>query len=166
MRILLLAGIALLAAGCSEEEPVANTAEATPAKLAPGQYEVTSTVSAFRSTDGATPIVKAKQGDTGTARACVGADGTLPPELLTPKGDSCTAENAYVRNGRMNLTLSCKRPGASGNIMTEVSGSFTADTLKGTATTISSLYGKGDYQLTQDFAGRRVGDCVAGGAPS
>lgn len=165
MRLILLAGAALLAAGCSEE-PQANAAAAAAAKLTPGQYEVTAIISAFRSTDGATPIVRAKQGETSTSRACVPADGSFPPELLAARGDACTAENAYVRNGRMNLTLSCKRAGTSGNIMTEANGSFTADTIKGSATTITSLSGSGDYQLTQDFTGRRVGDCTAPGAAS
>ena len=162
MRLLLTAG-ALVLAGCSGETPANQTAtaEAPPASLPAGEYEVAATVASFRSTDGATPIVKVKQGDTSTSRACVGADGAPPPELFAAKGDVCTPQNAYVRNGRMNVTLNCKREGVSGSIMTEVSGSYTADSMKGSATTITSISGSGDYQMAQDFTARRVGECKA-----
>jgi len=168
MRLLLIAGGAMVLAGCSGETPAnqAATAEAPPATIPAGEYEVTTTVASFRSTDGATPIVQVKQGDTATSRACVAADGVAPPELFVAKGDVCTSQNAYVRNGRMNLTLSCKREGVSGNIMTEVSGSFAADSMKGAATTITSLSGTGDYQLHQDFTARRVGECTGPAAKS
>lgn len=166
MRLLLISGVAVALAGCSGETPTnqAASAEVRPATIPAGEYEVTATVTQFRSTDGGTPVVQAKQGDTATARACVGADGAAPPELFAAKGDVCTAQNAYVRNGRMNMTLNCKREGTAGNIMTEVGGSFTKDSLKGTATTVSSLYGSGDYQLNQDFTGRRVGACAPAAA--
>lgn len=167
MRLLLIAGGALVLAGCSGETPAnqSATAEAPPATIPAGEYEVTTTVASFRSTDGATPIVQVKQGDTTTSRVCVGADGAPPPEAFAAKGDVCTSQNAYVRNGRMNLTLSCKREGVAGNIMTEVNGSFTADSMKGAATTITSLSGTGDYDLRQDFTARRVGECSAVPAP-
>lgn len=166
MRAMLIACGALLVAGCSEEAPTNNVVEAAPASIPAGEYEVTTTVASFRSTDGSTPIVQAKQGDTGTSRACVGSDGAPAPELFAAKGDVCTSQNGYTRNGRLNMTLKCKREGASGDIMTEVSGSYTADSMKGSVTTISSLYGKGDYELHQDFTARRVGECKAGGTPS
>ena len=166
-RLMLIAGGGLALAGCSGDTNAnqATTADARPAALAAGEYEVTATVTQFRSTDGATPVVQVKHGDTATSRACVGADGEAPPEMFAAKGDVCKSENAYVRNGRMNLTLSCKREGISGNIMTEVSGSFTADSIKGAATTISSISGSGDYELRQDFTARRVGECSAATAP-
>ena len=164
MRLLLIAGGALVLAGCSGETPANNqsaAAEAPPATLPAGEYEATATVASFRSTDGATPIVQVKQGDTSTARACVGAEGDPPPELFAAKGDVCTPQNAYVRNGRLNVTLNCKREGVSGSIMTEVSGTYTADSMKGASTTITSLSGSGDYQMAQDFTARRVGECKA-----
>ena len=162
-RTVLTTAAALLLAGCGgEEAPVKNTAAAAPAKLTPGQYEVTATVASFRSTDGNTPLVSAKQGDTITSSGCVGADGTPPAELFAAKGDQCSVQNPYVRNGRMNLTLDCTRPGTSGKIMAEVSGNFTADGLTGTASTTSFIQGPGDYELRTDVAGRRVGECSAG----
>ena len=160
MRTLsIVLGAASLAA-CSSEAPPPPPA-AAPAKLAAGEYEVTATVTGFRSTDGATPVLAAKQGDTVTSRACVGADGAPPPALFAAKGDVCTANNAYVRNGRMNLQLDCTRSGTPGKIMSEVNGSFTADGLKGSMTTNSFIQGTGDYELRADLAGRRVGECSA-----
>ena len=164
MRLMIIAATAALMAGCSDDAPVANTAAAVPAKLTPGQYEVTATVNSFRSTDGQTPVLQAKTGDTIVSRACVGADGSPPAELFGTKGDVCTVQNPYIRNGRMNLTLDCTRPGTPGKIMAEVNGSFTADSLKGSASTTSFIQGPGDYELRADLAGRRVGECT--GAPA
>lgn len=158
--MLIAAGAALLA-GCGGEAQQKKEASAVPAKLTPGEYEVTATVKSFRSTDGNTPVLAAKQGDTITSQGCVGADGTPPPELFAAKGDACTVQNPYVRNGRMNLTLDCTRKGTPGKIMGEVNGSFTADGLTGSATTTSFIQGPGDYELRTDIAGRRVGACTA-----
>lgn len=162
MRILSVTAAALTVASCGTEAPTnqANTA-AVAATPTAGEYEVTTTVTAFRSTDNQTPVVSAKQGDTGTSRACVGADGTLAPELFAASGDQCTAQNAYVRSGRINLALDCTRKGTPGKIMSEVNGSFTAEELKGSMTTTSFIQGPGDYELRQDFTARRVGECKA-----
>ena len=161
-RMVVTAAGALLLAGCGGEAPEQNTAAAAPAKLTPGQYEVTATVASFRSTDGNTPVIAAKQGDTITTSGCIGADGAPSAELFAAKGDQCTVQNPYVRNGRMNLTLDCTRPGTPGKIMAEVNGNFTADGLTGSASTTSFIQGPGDYELKTDIVGRRVGECRAG----
>lgn len=162
MRTKMMMGAALLLAGCGGGGDEANTAApaAPAAKLEPGQYEVTSTVTSFRSTDGTTPLVTAKAGDVITSQACVGADGKPPPELFAAKGDQCQAQNAYFRNGRMNLPLDCTREGA-GKVMSEVTGKFTADSLEGATTVTSFFSGSGDYELRADIKGRRVGECSA-----
>ncbi len=161
MRLLICAGAALLLTACGSDEPAQNTAAAVPAKLAPGQYEVQMTVTGFRSTDGQTPVVKVKQGDVITSEGCVGADGVPAPALFAAKGDECTAQNPYIRNGRMNLTLDCTRKGVPGRIMEEVNGSFTADGITGKTSTTSFIQGPGDYELKADVKGRRVGECTA-----
>lgn len=162
MRISTIAGAGLLLAACGGGDDAAtNVAQAPPAKLTPGQYEVQATVTSFRSTDNSTPVLAAKQGDVLTSQACVGADGAPPPELFAAKGDVCQAQNPYVRNGRMNLTLDCTRKGTPGKIMAEVNGSFTADAMEGTATTTSFIQGPGDYELRAELKGRRVGECSA-----
>ena len=161
MRVLIIGSFAGLVAACSSEAPPAKPAEAAPASLQAGEYEVTATVTSFRSTDDGTPVVQAKQGEVITSRACIGADGTPPAELFAAKGNSCAGQNVYARNGRLNMQLDCTRPGAPGKVMSEVNGSFTADSLKGSMTTNSFFQGKGDYELRADLAGRRVGECTA-----
>ena len=162
MRVVMSAGAALLLAACGSDEPAQNTAAtATPAKLTPGQYEVQATVTGFRSTDGKTPVIKAKQGDVITSQGCVGADGMPAPDLFAAKGDECAPQNPYIRNGRLNVSLDCTRKGAPGRIMTEINGSFTADTMTGTTSTTTFLSGPGDYELRADVKGRRVGECTA-----
>ena len=158
MRILAAIG-ALAVAACSGEAPP-PPAPAVPARLPAGEWEVTSTVTDLRSTDKTTPATAAKIGDRATARACVAADGVPPPELFAAPGNTCTAREPYVRNGRMTVQLECTRPG-SGKVMAEVSGTFTADTLKGNVGTTSFFAGSGDYHLVQDVTGRRVGECPA-----
>lgn len=168
MRLMLIAGGVLTLAGCSGGTPAneAATAEAPPASIPAGEYEITTTVTEFRSTDKTTPVVQAKQGETATSRACIGADGAPPPELFAAKGDVCKSQNAYVRNGKMNLTLDCTRKGTPGKIMSEVNGKFTADSLQGSTITTSFIQGPGDYELRQDFTARRVGECSAAAAPA
>ena len=166
MRSLLICSAAALLAACSSEAPQAKTAEAAPASLQAGEYEVTATVTGFRSTDDGTPLVQAKQGEVITSRACIGADGAPPAELFAAKGNTCTGQNVYARNGRLNMQLDCSRPGAPGKVMSEVNGSFTADSLKGSMTTNSFFQGKGDYELRADLAGRRVGECSTASTPA
>ena len=156
MRILFIVAVPMLAA-CSAEAPPAAVEVAK--SLMPGEYAMTSTVTAMRSTTGATPMSKAKVGDTWVTRACVAADGTLDPAIFAEDNGKCSATNSYVSNGRMSLQLSCTRPDAPGQIMPALDGTFTADQFKGTATTTTYLTGQGDYALTRTVAAKRVGEC-------
>ena len=158
MRIFAIIAMGLVAA-CSSDAAPDDAPPATAAALAPGEYAMTSTITAFRSTDGATPLTKAKLGDVTETRACVADDGTLDPAIFAEAGDICTATNSYVRGGRMSMQLSCTRPDAPGQIMPAVDASFTADAFAGTATTTTYLQGFGDYALTRRIKAKRVGDC-------
>jgi len=160
MRILGIVAFGLLAA-CSSEAPPADAPAETAAALKSGEYAMTSTITAFRSTDGATPLTKAKLGDVFETKACVAADGTLDPAIFAEAGDKCTATNSYIRGGRISMQLSCTRPSVPGQIMPGVDATFTADTFEGTATTTTYLKGFGDYALTRTIAAKRVGDCPA-----
>jgi len=149
---------AALLAACSSEAPPPAEVEAAKS-LAPGEYAMTSTVTAFRSTDGATPLSKAKVGDMLVTKACVAADGSLDPAIFAALGEKCSATNSYMRGGRMSLQLSCTRPDAPGQIMPGVDATFTADHFEGSATTTTYLAGPGDYTLSRNIAAKRVGDC-------
>lgn len=159
MRIFAVVATGLLAA-CSSEAPPAEAPAETAKALTPGEYEVSAKIEMLRSTDGATPATKAKLGDPPVlARACVAADGTMEPMMFGEAGDECKAENAYARNGRLNLQLSCTREGAPGQVLQTINGSFTSESFVAEATTGTYFTGLGDYSMKRTLAGKRVGDC-------
>ena len=146
-----------LLAACSSEAPPAEVAAAK--SLTPGEYSMTSRITAFRSTDGATPASKVKVGDTFVTKACVAADGALDPAIFAAAGEKCSATNTYVSDGRMSIQMSCARPDAPGQIMPAIDGKFTADQFEGTGTTTTYLTGPGDYALTRTVSAKRDGEC-------
>lgn len=152
------AGAAMLVTSCSEEAPQPQ-AEETPAALAGGQYEASWTVASLKSVDKTTPATNLKQDATGTTLACIAADGTIDPALFAEDGDSCTAKNPYVRNGRIGLDLTCQRKGTGGEVRQSVSGTFKKDTLEAEVSTTTYLSGAGDYAMSRTVKAKRVGDC-------
>lgn len=164
MRKLVTAMVpALLLAACGGgTEPAGNTAEtdAVPAAFPVGEWEVTSTVEQISSTDGTTPAIAAKAGDTATRKACVASADELS-KLFAPDGADCTAMSDYARQGRVNTAYKCTVKGGVLNVT--VNGNYTADTLDGVTDSASMLSGSGDYQLREKVAGRRTGDCPAAG---
>lgn len=166
MRILAIVAAGLLAA-CSSGASPTDAPPETAKALTPGEYEVSSKIEMLRSTDGATPATKAKLGDPPVlARACVAADGTMEPMMFGEAGDECKAENAYARNGRLNLQLSCTREGAPGQVLQTIDGTFTSESFVAEATTGTYLTGSGDYSMKRTLAGKRVGNCAAATAKS
>jgi hypothetical protein len=166
MRILAIVTMGLLAA-CSSEAPPTEAPAETAKALTSGEYEVSGKIETLRSTDGTTPATKAKLGDPPVlARACVAADGTMEPMMFGEPGDKCKAENAYARNGRLNLQLSCTREGAPGQVMQTINGSFTSESFVAEVTTGTYFSGSGDYSMKRTLAGKRVGECPAASAKS
>jgi hypothetical protein len=156
--LIIAAGAAMFVSACSEEAPTPKE-EATPSALQGGQYEASWKVASLRSVDKTTPATNLKQDATGTTLACIADDGTIDPALFAEDGDSCTAKNPYVRNGRIGLDLTCKRKGTSGEVRQSVSGSFKADTLDAEVSTTTYLSGAGDYAMTRTISAKRVGEC-------
>lgn len=153
--------LALAACGGAEkaaEEPV------LPAKLPAGEWEVTSTAEKLRPTDAAAPVLGVKQGETTTHKACVAADGTPDTGLWLDARDNCTASSVYIKDGRINGSWTCKRPGKTGQVMPAVDGKYDADSFEVVVTTGTYLSGGGNYELTQKMTGKRLGDCPAEGA--
>ena len=62
-----------------------------------GQYEASWKVASLQSVDKTTPATNLKQDASGTTLACIAADGTIDPALFAEDGDSCSANNPYVR---------------------------------------------------------------------
>ncbi|HEX4761519.1 MAG TPA: DUF3617 family protein [Sphingomicrobium sp.] len=160
MRLIVYAFAALLA-GCGQESAVNNGSEQVPAAINPGEYEVTTVVESLRSTDQTTPATKAKaDGKAITHRACIASDGTVEPAMFSEAGDECRIDNAYARNGRLTLALSCSRPGAPGLVAQSVAGTFSADGFEATVETATYLTGAGDYAMRRKMVGKRVGECA------
>jgi len=166
------AGASMLAlAGCSNESaPAAAPGTEAVAALAAGQYEVATKVEDLRSTDHTTPLTKARQMAAADApavhRACIAADGAIATDMFAEAGDDCSVQNSYVRNGKINLQMSCSRPGAPGQVLQSVAGTFTADGFTATVNTGTYFSGSGDYAMRRTMTAKRVGACPAGGAKS
>lgn len=160
-----IGGLAMALAACGGEKKEEAAAEAVPATLAAGLYEVTSEVTALASTDNTTPAIKVKQGDKIVTRACVAADGKPAPELLADaEGDKCEIKNSYIRNGRMSAQMSCMRDGHLGYVMPAMMGSYSAGGFEGEINTLTYFNEDGDYRLTRKVTAKRLGDCPAEGA--
>ena len=162
---LMAAAVAVLVSACGgQEQPTDNGSEQVPAALNPGEYEVTTLVESLRSTDGTAPATKAQASKPGDKpvmhRACIASDGTVEPVMFAEAGDECRIENAYARNGRLTLNLSCTRPSAPGQVLQSVNGFFTADGFEATVDTGTYLTGAGDYTMRRKLKGQRVGDCA------
>lgn len=151
-----------LAAACSsggEENKAAETADSMQA----GQWEISSEVSDFRSTDKATPALKAAAGDKAASPACIeaGKEDKPPAEIFAGVGYECDYKDRYISGGRINVTLECERKALEGKVMVSVQGTYTGESLEGTATATSFLPGDGDFVMNSKVSGRRTGPTCA-----
>jgi Protein of unknown function (DUF3617) len=164
MRFIILTAVVAATAGCGKEAPKPAEAE-TPAMLVAGVYEVVSEVTKLASADKSVPVTKLKLGDKRTFHACVAPDGIPDPAMFVEAGDTCTANNSFVRAGRLSIQYTCNRPG-KGELYPNADGNFTADGYKAVVTIGTSFPGTGDYTATRTLTAKRVGTCPAGGAKS
>ena len=162
MRALIIVPLCL-AAACSGGGGEENKAEEAAAAMQAGQWEISSEVTNFRSTDKATPALKAAIGDKATAPACVeaGKEDKPPPEMFAGAGYECDYKDAYVRSGRINVSLDCERDALEGHILMTVEGTYTGDSFQGTTTANSFLSGEGDFAMNSKVTGRRIGPTCA-----
>lgn len=160
MRAALIVPFCLAAAACSGGGDEKKTEAEVPATFPAGHWESSFETTDIRSTDKTTPALEAKAGDKETASACVTADNAAQPpaELLVGEGYQCRYKNAYIRSGRLNASLDCRREGVEGELMMSVSGKYTADTLEGTVDTTTYLSGDGDYSHSRSFTSRKTSD--------
>jgi hypothetical protein len=170
MHRIIAVSLCLAAAACSGgggEEKKAEEAQA--ATIEAGQWETSFEVTAHRVVDGTPdPALKAAAGDKETGAACVTeADKAKPaPELFAGPGYTCQYKSDYIRNGRINASLSCTREGIEGEIMMSVQGSYTGTTFEGTVGTTTYLPGRGDFESSRKIAGRKVAPACAAEEPA
>lgn len=162
MRALLAVPLLMIAA-CGGTETKENQTKSKATSLAPGQYEVSTEVTAFESLDEGTPAIDTPVGTRTTEMVCVG-EGQLPTEMLTGPGFDCRYDNYYMRNGRMNVTMRCTREGLSGATPMTVEGSFEAESFDYVRDMRTVLAGEGDVHVAARATGRRIGDCPVGDA--
>jgi hypothetical protein len=153
--------IILTACGGAEENKAATKA----ASLPTGQWALTAEVTTFTKADQGTPQIDTPVGTRTTESVCVGA-GRPPEALFAGAGYDCTYDSFYARNGRMNVTMICRREGLNGSIPTTADGQFQADSLEYTRDMRTALSGDGDVQIRQRVTGRRTGDCTPAPAES
>ena len=151
-----------LAAACSgggEENKAVEVADSLPA----GQWEISSEVSDFRSTDKATPALKAVAGDKMAMPVCIeaGKEDKPPPEMFAGVGYECDYKDRYISGGRINLALECEREALEGKVMVSVQGTYKGDSFEGTSTATSFLPGDGDFVMNSKISGRRSGPACA-----
>ena len=159
-RFVIVAGAAALLGGCGDDAPVKNETETAAVSLEPGQYQADWKVASLRIVDkNDTAATNLKQDATGTTTACVASDGTIDPALFAEDGDTCTVGNSYVRNGRLQMDLTCTREGASGQVRQSVNGTFTANAIDAEVSTSTYLSGYGDYAMTRAFTAKRLAEC-------
>ncbi|HEX8573513.1 MAG TPA: DUF3617 family protein [Allosphingosinicella sp.] len=160
MRGLIIVPLFLAAACSGGEEAKIEEAAAT---MQAGQWEVSSEVTAFRSTDKATPALKAAVGDKSAAPACIeaGKEGKPPAGMFAGAGYECDYKDSYIRSGRITATLECERDALEGKIFMTVEGSYKGDSFEGTSSSTSYLSGEGDFAMNSKFSGRRTGPTCA-----
>ena len=159
MRVLALFGL-LIVAGCGETAGTKNEAAPKAANVEPGQWALTSEVTSFERADEGEPKINTPVGTRTTENVCVGTGDRLPVELFSGPGYDCDYANYYVRNGRVNVTLNCRREGLSGQIGITVDGRVTEEGLDFSRGVQTSLYSDGDVTIESRVTGRRTGECA------
>jgi hypothetical protein len=159
MRAFAFAPLLVLAACSGGEGGEQKKVEEAPVAIEAGQWETAFEVASIRSVDKTTPALKAEVGNKETGKSCIAeADrAEPPPELFAGAGYDCDYKTSYIKNGRINASLSCKRSGVSGEFLMSVSGSYTKDAFEGTVGTTTYLPGDGDFEMTRKISGRRTG---------
>ena len=157
MRMLMIAAAAACLGACGGADQEA-AAETTAAALEPGEYALAWSNLKMNSSDksdaGATADVALF-----ATRACIAAGGKIEPAAFAQKDDECHFVNSYVRNGLLNVQLSCERDG-KGKVSKIVSGSFKAQSFDGNVETSTSFDEAPNYTMTARVSGKRVGACA------
>jgi hypothetical protein len=81
--------------------------------------------------------------------------------LFAEGEDECKPTSSYLRSGRINLQMQCKREGEDGPVMQTVTGTSTGDSFEAEVSTSTYLTGFGDYSMVRTITGRRAGACDA-----
>ncbi len=160
-RMMILLALTLPLAACNEAAAPAPAEEkGPPALFVPGEYEVTALTETLKSADQFSPATKHQVGATDVSKICSPAGPKPAPALFADKGDSCTATSDYAKDGRINMSYNCQRPG-QGLLTLTFDGKYDDQSFEVAVATGTYFSGQGDYVLTQRIKGKRLGDCAA-----
>jgi hypothetical protein len=163
IRALMIAAPLLALAACDSDTPAPVAEEAAaPATFPAGEWEVTFVTESLRSADHSTPATMFKEGVPFVTKACAAAGPKPDPVLFIEKGDKCTAQMNYAKDGRLNIGYTCTRPGHEGEVRPTLDGKYDATTFEAEMSTGTYFSGNGDYVMTQHLKGKRLGDCAPG----
>ena len=144
--------ISLAACGGSGE---GNKAATKAASLAAGQWELTSEAAA--GSDSAAPA-NGQAAAPAVESVCVGS-GRPPTEMFSGAGYDCSYDNYYARNGRLNMTMNCRRDGSDVMLSGSATGEFGTDSIEYERDIRNTLPGQDRVRIAARVTGRRTGDC-------
>jgi len=156
-----LAVIPFFVVAACGETPSENKAQPAQAQFSPGQWELTSEVTALTKTDTEAPRINTPAGTRATNSVCAAEGHQLPTAFFAGEGYHCTYGAYYVRNGRVNVTLSCRRDGLQGGMTMSADGTYQGDSVTFTRNLRTNLTTEGDAVIDSRVTGRRTGDCTA-----
>lgn len=157
---MMLALLLLPLAACDEAPAPVAEEKGPPALFVPGEYEVTALTETLKKADQFAPATKHKVGQSDVRKICSPAGPKPSPALFADKGDTCTATSDYAKNGRINMSYNCQRPG-QGLLTLTFDGKYDDKSFEVEVATGTYFSGQGDYVLTQHLKGKRLGDCAA-----
>ena len=164
MRVLGVIPLLFVAAcGGSGGSSEKNETAAPRAAPEPGQWELATEMTSFRAADEGTPKISGSVGARAAENLCVGAGERLPASFFAGEGYECNYGTYYVRNGRINVTLDCRREGLDGIIAIAVEGQSRGGTAEFTRNVRTALSTDGDVEFSTRGTGRRTGECAPGG---
>ena len=157
---MMLAILLVPLAACDDAPAPVVEAKGPPALFVPGEYEVTALTETLKKADQFAPATKHKPGQSDVQKICSPAGPKPSPALFADKGDTCTATSDYAKNGRINMSFNCQRPG-QGLLTLTLDGKYDEKSFEVEVATGTYFSGQGDYVLTQHLKGKRLGDCAA-----
>lgn len=158
MRVLASMAL-LLAAGCGGA-PAENKAEPVAAALAPGQWELAAEVTGYSQTAAGRPKIDTPAGSRTTASLCVAEGRQIPAEFFGGEGYRCRYGEYYARNGRLNVTLLCRRDGLTGDLTMTAEGTFQAGSAEFRRNARTSQPADGGVAIDSRVTARRTGACT------
>lgn len=159
------AALALLIVAACDSAPAEKAAEpvATAAAPEPGEWEFAAEVTAFNKADSGKPRIDTPKGTRSTEKYCLASGEKIPTDFFSGAGYTCSYGNYYVRNGGINVTLSCINKKMNEAVLMAADGSFEGGSVTFDRNLRSAFSTDGDVVIDSHITGKRIGDCTPAG---